>query len=114
MKKSPTQKSLKKLRDDGYLCAIVEHWNPFAKIRQDLFGFIDIVAIKDGVHGVFGIQTTSDSNISARMAKAKENPVLPLWLKCGNMFEVWGWGRRGARGKKKEWVLIKKSAMENE
>jgi hypothetical protein len=41
MATSPTQLSLKKLREEGYTVAVVEHWNSFARIRQDLFGFID-------------------------------------------------------------------------
>ena len=43
MKTSPMQRSLKHLRDAGWTCAIVEHWNLHAKIRQDLFGFGELV-----------------------------------------------------------------------
>ena len=46
MATSPTQLSLKKLREEGYIVAVVEHWNSFARIRQDLFGFIDLLALK--------------------------------------------------------------------
>ena len=44
---SPTQRTLKRLRDSGDypLVTIVERWNAFAKIRQDLFGIIDLLAI---------------------------------------------------------------------
>ena len=44
---SPTQRTLKRLREkEEYpLVTIVERWNAFAKIRQDLFGIIDILAI---------------------------------------------------------------------
>ena len=45
MATSPTQLSLKKLREEGYTVAVVEHWNSFARIRQDLFGFIDLLAL---------------------------------------------------------------------
>lgn len=77
----------------------------FAKIRQDLFGFIDIVAIKEGEAGVFGIQATSDSNISARVHKSEANPLLKVWLSGGNKFQVWGWGKKGPKGKRKTWEL---------
>jgi len=40
MPASPTQRTLKKLRDEVYLAQVVEKWNAFAKIRQDLFGII--------------------------------------------------------------------------
>ena len=38
---TPTQRTLKHMRERGYTCQVVEHWNPFARIRQDLYGFID-------------------------------------------------------------------------
>lgn len=45
-KTSPTQRSLRYLREQGYLPAVVEKWNPHAHVRQDLFGFVDIVAVR--------------------------------------------------------------------
>ena len=89
--KSPTELSLKYLRNQGYTCQVVETWNPFAKVRIDLFHIIDIVAIKAGEVGVLGIQTTSKSNISARVAKAKNNKDLLVWYKAGNNFIIHGW-----------------------
>ena len=32
---TPTQRSLKYLREQGYTVAITERWNPFARIRQE-------------------------------------------------------------------------------
>lgn len=94
---SPTQRTLKSLRDDGYIAEVVERWNAFARIRQDLFGIIDVVAVKEGVNGVVGVQTTSYSNVSARIKKALENKALPVWVKAGNRFVVHGW-KKGLRG----------------
>ena len=34
MADSPTKRSLKKLREEGYLCQVVEHWNPFARVSN--------------------------------------------------------------------------------
>jgi len=101
---TPTQRSLAYLRKMGHTVAIVEKWNPHAKIRQDLFGFIDIVAL-DGLPGLLGVQTTSGSNVSARIKKAQDSPNLALWLKAGNRFHVHGWRKAGARGKRKIWEL---------
>ncbi len=64
---SPTQLSLKKLREEGYTVQVVEYWNSFARIRIDLFGFIDIIALKG--KEVLAVQTTSASNMSARCKK---------------------------------------------
>jgi hypothetical protein len=55
---SPTRRSLEHLRKAGAeLVAVVERWNPHAKIRQDLFGVVDVLAI----HGedTIAVQATS-------------------------------------------------------
>lgn len=102
---SPTSRSLDELRRLGYTAAVVERWNPWAKIRQDLYGFIDILAVKDGETGVLAIQTTSMDHAADRMAKVQASPNLKVWLACGNRCEVWGWAKRGARGERKLWQL---------
>jgi len=88
---SPTQRSLAQLRKDGYLAAVVEKFNMFAHVRQDLFGVIDLVAISEASNGVLGVQTTSISNVSARIQKCLKEPAVTVWLKAGNRFEIWGW-----------------------
>ena len=46
--KSPTQLSLAKLREEGWFCWITEHYNYYARKKQDLWGFVDIIALKPG------------------------------------------------------------------
>src|SRR5690606_3511155 len=86
---TPTQRSLKRLREEGYKPWIVEHWNSFAKIRQDLFGFVDILAVKD--KETLGVQTTSYSNISARVKKIKESEYYPILKGAGWRIAAHGW-----------------------
>ena len=102
MKTSPTQRSLKMYRERGYLCAIVEKWNPYVKIRQDLWGFADILAIR-GDESLL-IQTTSGSNVSARIAKINDNAQAAIW-KCSPNRKIvaHGWRKVGERGKRKLW-----------
>lgn len=102
---TPTQLSLKKLREDGYHAQVVEKWNPFAHIRQDLFGAIDIIAVKKDQPGCLGIQTTSTPNMSARIDKSLTLPAMRAFVEAGNRFMVWGWAKRGARGERKVWTL---------
>ena len=64
---SPTQLSKRLLEKQGYLVAITEHWNAFARKRKDLYDFIDLLAIKD--QEILGIQTTTRSNMGARHKK---------------------------------------------
>jgi hypothetical protein len=105
---TPTARTLEELRRQGYTAAVVEHWNPWAKIRQDLYGFIDVLAIKEDETGVFAVQTTDHA--ANRMDKAQASPNLRVWLASGNRFEVWGWNKRGARGERKTWHLDRRAA----
>lgn len=102
---SPTQRSLKHLRDNGYTAAIVERWNAYAKVRQDLFGFIDILAVKDE-DMTLAIQTTTMDHMQERVQKVLAEPRAKVW--CSSIFRkiiVHGWAKRGPRGKRKEWTL---------
>jgi len=102
MKTSPTQRSLKLLRSQGYLVAIVEHWNSYVKIRQDLWGFADLLAVRGD--DCLLVQTTSGPNVSARIAKIQAEPKAALWLQSSNRrIVVHGWRKVGARGKRKLW-----------
>lgn len=89
--KSPTSRTLDKLRKEGYKAQVVEHWNSWAKVRQDLFGFIDVVAIRADCKGVYGVQATTYSNAWARVKKIREIEAALVWLAAGNRLEVWGW-----------------------
>lgn len=86
---TPTARTLQKLRKDGYTASVVERWNPHARIRQDLFGCIDLVAVHPEL-GTFGIQACAGASVAARVAKSCAEPRLAVWL-LHNKFEVWGW-----------------------
>ena len=92
---TPTQRSLAKLRAEGWLPEVVEKWIPRANIRKDLFGFIDIVAIKEGE--TLGVQATSYSHVSERVTKIAESEHVGMVRKAGWRIEVWGWHKKGAR-----------------
>jgi hypothetical protein len=86
---SPTQLSLKKLREEGYTVAVVEHWNAFARIRQDLFGFIDLLALKG--KEVLAVQTTTATNINARIKKIADHENIGIVREAGWTIHVHGW-----------------------
>lgn len=100
---SPTEKSLEKLRKAGYFVGITEHFNGFARIRQDLFGFIDMVAITPDAVGVLAVQTTSRTNMNARIEKILVSKYALPWLQSGNRIEAHGWIKRGKTGTRKLW-----------
>lgn len=101
---SPTERTRAELKKLGFTSGIVERWNPHAHVRQDLFGCIDLVAMREDC-GIIGIQATSGDNHSHRKAKAVTEPRLKTWLLCGGRFEIWSWSKKGARGKRKLWEL---------
>ena len=99
MATSPTQRSLKLMRERGYLCEVTERWNPFAKIRQDLYNFVDVLCINDGE--TVAVQTTSYSNISARVKKIQELETFPIVKAAGWKVIIQGWHK----DKSNRWVV---------
>lgn len=100
---TPTARTLAECRRRGWIAQVVEKWNPHARIRQDLFGCIDVLAIAPS--GLLGIQACAGASHAARRTKALAEPRLRAWLDAGARFEVWSWAKRGARGKRKTWTL---------
>jgi hypothetical protein len=86
---TPTQRSLKLLRDEGWTAEIVERWNSHARVRHDLFGCIDILAIRDGE--TLAVQTTSGSGVAARIKKIADSAHIGAIRKAGWSFHVHGW-----------------------
>ena len=88
--KSPTARSLERLRKEGYIAEVVEKTIPRCFIKKDFIGCIDIIAF-NGVETI-GVQATSGSNHAARRTKALAIPELATWLQGENRhFEVWSW-----------------------
>jgi hypothetical protein len=88
-KMTPTRRSIALLKERGYVTAIVERWNPWVKIRQDLFGFGDVLALGEGV--VLIVQTTSGSNLSKRVDKIKAHDNYAAVRNSGMKIVVHGW-----------------------
>lgn len=97
MAMSPTQLTLRELRKRGYTAEVTERWNPFAKIRQDLFGIVDVLGV--GPDGTIGVQATSYANISHRVRKIAESDKIAALREANWTIEVWGW-----RKVKNRWV----------
>lgn len=105
---SPTARTLAYLRTLGYLAATVERWNPHAKVRQDLLGIGDVLAVAGEI---VLIQATTQAHVAARVAKVTAHPNLRRWLAAGGKFEVWGWALKGARGKRKTWQVTEREIV---
>lgn len=96
---SPTQLTLRYLREQGWpLVQVTEHWNPFAKIRQDLFGFGDVLAVRPG--RTLAVQTTTASHAPDRVRKIRDHPHVDAVRAAGWEIRVHGWEKKAGR-----WVL---------
>jgi len=91
---TPTQRTLAYLREEGYTCAIVERWNPHARIRQDLFGFIDILAIKKDE--TLAVQCTS-TGVAERVKKIQQSEYLSKVREAGWKIYVIGWRKNSQK-----------------
>lgn len=95
---SPTQRSLAVMRERGYLCDVTERWIPRANQRKDLFGFIDILCIREDE--ICGVQATSGDNVAHRIAKIANHENVGIVRSAGIRILVHGWRKRRGR-----WVL---------
>lgn len=85
---TPTSRTLQELKKQKIPCQVVERFNPYAKVRVDLFGIIDIVYLNNGI---VGIQATSGSNHSARKEKILASKLAKEWIISGGKIEIWSW-----------------------
>ena len=93
---SPTARSLERLRNMGYVPAIVERQT--GPVKQDAFGFVDILAIHETTGDVIAVQATSGSNVASRVTKITDHPNLPVLRAANWQIEVWGWRKSAKDG----------------
>ncbi len=100
MSLSPTQLTLRHLRKQGYTAAVVERWNPHARIRQDLFGCVDVLAV--GYGETIAVQCTSKGNISSRVRKMADAEAIGDMRDSNWRILVHGWHKPRNRWELKE------------
>jgi len=100
---TPTQRTLKALRERGYRAGVVERWlrfaGPFGK-RQDFIGFIDIIAFS--AFETLGVQCCSGSAAGHYKKIVEErNQECYDWLELpSRRVEIWAWRKvKEKRGK---------------
>ena len=103
---TPTQRTLKSIRDSGGIADVTERWiaipkHPAGGVRRDLFNFIDLIRL-DGT--VTGIQCTAAGG-STRIAKIKNEcrDAAIAWLMAGARIEVWAWRKLKKKVDRKSW-----------
>ena len=97
------QQSLAHLRSMGVLCGISERWNAHAGVREDLFGFADIVGIAYDPRwglplGITFYQTTTLAHVEERKQKILSLDTARNILKSGKArIVIHGWSRHRLR-----------------
>jgi len=92
---TPTARSVEHLRAFGWTVGVVEQRIPHTNITRDLYGFIDLVAIRGAE--TMAVQVTSGSNVSARVHKIAESEHVGAVRKAGWTIVVHGW-RKNSKG----------------
>lgn len=93
---SNTQRSLKELRKAGWVCQVVERWNAHAFKRQDLYGFCDILCMREG--GPFlAVQVTSAGHLNDHVLKLTLEPRTLTFIACGGAIEIHVWKKVKSR-----------------
>ena len=101
---TPTARELQWRRDNGWTACVVEKWNMHARVRQDAFGFGDILAVQPEVIAL--VQVTSGDHHAERLAKIRAEPRAARWLAAGGLIEVVSWSKRKVKrgGKAVRWT----------
>jgi len=93
--------TLRYLRETNIVADVVERWIPQAKRRQDLFGFIDIVAI--GERSIVAIQAYTcghGRHLQRIMEDESTRAAAVAWLRAGGSIELWWWRRLRRRNRR--------------
>ncbi len=108
------QRTLKWLRDQGLVASVVEKFNPFAGPhgqREDLFGFIDILALDPANGKIIGVQACgSDWAPHVKKITEERAQIARAWLESGGEAQLIGWRKLkvvkmdGTKGKAERWV----------
>ena len=108
-------RSMKYLRDlvtthPGHKCFVakVEHWNQFARKRQDLFGFADLVWLSmstDMEDGQIVAVQVVNTHLPEHIEKINQNAAAQAWMAAGGGIVIHNWKKAGPRGKRKTWKL---------
>ena len=78
---TPTARTLKLLRDRGFLAEVVERWIPGGFVRRDYMGIIDIVAIND--LQTVGIQSCGQAwSDHVKKIQGEGAAAARAWLAC--------------------------------
>jgi hypothetical protein len=89
-----TQKTMRLLEEQGYKVGIVERVIPRVFIRKDLFGIVDLIAIRPGE--IVGVQSTSWNQRLDHLQTLRSSANTVPWLESGAKLLLVSWKKRRA------------------
>ena len=100
------ERTLAECRARGWKPGVVERRVPRMNITIDLYSIIDVVVLDDRP-GCLGLQVTDSTSHSKHRDKLMVDKAAESmsWLAAGNRLQIWSFGKRGDRGKRKTWTL---------
>ena len=106
---TPTARSMKLLRDRGYIVCRVEQRVPHSFRTRDAFNFGDLLAATSRCGSQIAlVQVTTTSHLSNREKKARDLPECWKWIDAGGRVFLHGWAKKGPRGKRKVWTCTER------
>ena len=97
--------SLDHLRAEGWTAEVVEHWkrNPVTgqQTKHDLFGIIDILAVRDDE--TLAVQTTTRDKLPAHVRKIVKATATPVLQAAGWRLVCHGWWQ--PKGPRTRWQV---------
>ena len=95
-----SQRAMKLSRQNGWLCAKTEQWiaaphMPGGGVRRDLFGWMDLIVLKD--NQIVGVQACAMSGRASHFNKLREPAVaeaIAEWIAHGGGAELWAFSKR--------------------
>lgn len=95
-------------------CVIVERWNSHIRIRQDLYGFIDIIALDTHNKQTIGVQCFGSDfqphlrkiTLPAEDGSTKIVDAAKDWLYCNNKIWLLGWRKLKRKNKDGGWSKL--------
>lgn len=101
MSESPTSRTMRALREDGWTVHRAECYNAYARRRYDFGGFADIVAWQRS-GGILAIQCTTMDNRTKRLEKVRTSREAVEWKAAGGKVQIWSW-RKLQVGRRRLW-----------
>lgn len=102
---SHVSRTLELFRDRGWLACVVERYNSFIKVKNDAFGFGDVLACHEGPPPWIMLAQVCGADVASHIDKIRIEPRTRTWLQSGGCIYIYGWTKRGEAGKRKVWTV---------